>query len=42
MKVKEHQAGSQVEIIVDLPLHLALVKGMVEKTLKKKLEEALS
>jgi hypothetical protein len=42
MKVREHQAGSQVEIIVDLPLHLALVKGMVEKTLQKKLEEALS
>ena len=42
MSVKDQQGGSKVEIVVDLPLHLALVKGMVEKTLVKKLEEALS
>ena len=42
MKVNESKGGSKVEITVDLPLTLALVKGMVEKTLQKKLEEALS
>jgi len=42
MNVKESAGGSKVEIVVDLPFHLALVKGMVEKTLQKKLEEALS
>lgn len=42
MNVKEAAGGSKVEIVVDLPFHLALVKGMVESTLKKKLEEALS
>src|SRR5271165_6070551 len=40
MNIKEASGGSKVEIIVDLPFHLALVKGMVEKTLQKKLEEA--
>jgi|SRR6185437_6180348 len=42
MNIKESGSGSKVEITVDLPLTLALAKGMVEKTLKKKLEEALS
>jgi len=42
MAVKDSGGGSKVEITVDLPLHLALVKGMVLKTLEKKLEEALS
>ncbi len=42
MNVKESAGGSKVEIVVDLPFHLALVKGMVEKTLTKKLEEALA
>lgn len=42
MNVKESGGGSKVEITVDLPFHLALVKGMVEKTLQKKLEEALA
>ena len=42
MNIKEAGAGSKVEITVDLPMTLALVKGMVEKTLQKKLEEALS
>lgn len=42
MNVKQSGGGSKVEIVVDLPFHLALVKGMVEKTLQKKLEEALS
>src|SRR3954447_23617346 len=39
MNVKEASAGSTVQITVDLPLKLALVKGMVQKTLEKKLEE---
>jgi hypothetical protein len=42
MNIKEASGGSKVEITVDLPFHLALVKGMVESTLKKKLEEALA
>ena len=42
MKITPAGTGSKVEVSVDLSLHLALVKGMVEKTLTKKLEEALS
>lgn len=42
MKVSQVSAGSMVEITVDLPFHLALVKGMVEKTLSKKLDETLA
>src|ERR1044072_3413764 len=42
MKVNPAGEGSKLEITVDLPFHLALVKGMVEKTLSKKLDEALS
>lgn len=42
MNVTEAAGGSKVEIVVDLPFHLALAKGMVEKTLSKKLEEALA
>jgi hypothetical protein len=42
MSVKPAGGGSTVELIVDLPLTLALMKGMVEKTLHKKLEEALA
>lgn len=34
--------GSQMEIIVDLPFHLTLVKGIVQKTLEKKVDQALS
>lgn len=42
LNVQESSGGSKVEIVVDLPFHLALVKGMVEKTLSKKLEEVLA
>lgn len=42
MNVKEAGGGSKVEVVVDLPFHLALVKGMVQKTLEKKLGEALA
>ncbi len=41
MKVTPAGGGSKVEIVVDLPLALTLAKGMVEKTLSKKLDEAL-
>jgi hypothetical protein len=34
--------GSTVALVVDIPFHLALAKGMIEKTLQKKLEEALA
>ena len=42
LNVKDSSGGSKVEITVDLPFHLALMKGMVEKTLSKKIEEALA
>lgn len=42
LAVKAQGPGAVVEIVVDLPFHLTLVKGMVEKTLKRKLEESLS
>ena len=41
MTIQEDGNGSEVQIVVDLPFHLALAKGMVEKTLKKKLEHVL-
>ncbi len=41
LKVTADASGSKVEIIVDLPFHLALAKGIVEKTLTKKIEEVL-
>ena len=41
LSVKEDSGGSKVEIVVDLPFTLALMKGMVEKQLAKKLEEVL-
>lgn len=42
MNVVEAGGGSTIELTVDLPLTLALMKGMIEKTLTKKLEEALA
>jgi hypothetical protein len=42
INVKEAGGGSNIQITVDLPLSLALMKGMVQKTLEKKLEEALA
>ena len=42
MTVTNSGSGSEVEIVVDLPLHLALAKGVVQKTLEKKMDEALS
>lgn len=42
MSVKSISTGTEVTIIVDLPLALTLAKGMVEKTLSKKLESTLA
>ena len=42
MNVKEANPGSNVELTIDLPMKLALAKGMIEKTLQKKLEKALA
>jgi len=42
LSVTEGASGSSIQLTVDLPFHLALVKGMVEKTLQKKLDEALA
>lgn len=42
MCVKEHSAGAKVEVVVDLGFAAGLFKGTVEKTLAKKLEEALA
>lgn len=41
MSVKSTTEGTEVEIVVDLPFHLALIKGVVEKTLRRKMDEAL-
>ncbi len=42
MKVAPSAGGSNVEITVELPFALMLAKGMVQKTLEKKLDEAFS
>jgi hypothetical protein len=42
MAVKEHSAGSTVEVVIDLGFAAGLFKGTVEKTLTKKLEEVLA
>ncbi len=42
MNVKDSNPGSTVEITVDLPMAMFPFKGMIEKTLSKKLEEALA
>ena len=42
MTVKASGSGSAVEIEVELPFHLTLVKGLVQRTLEKKLNTALS
>lgn len=42
MNISPDGGGSKVSIAVELPFHLGLIKGMVSKTLDKKLDEALS
>ena len=41
MKIETEGEGSKVELTVDLPFHLGLVKGVVQKTLQKKVDEIL-
>lgn len=36
------QSGSLIELTVELPFHLALVRGLVQKTLEEKLSHSLS
>lgn len=42
LSVTENSGGSNVSFIVELPFHLALMKGMVEKTLSGKIDKALA
>ncbi len=42
LKIAPAATGSTVEITVDLPFTLALAKGMVQKTLEKKLNEVFA
>ncbi len=42
MNIASAGEGSKIDIVVELPFHLALVKGLVQKTLEKKLDQALS
>ena len=42
VNVTPHQEGANVSFVVDLPFHLSLMKGMIEKTLGRKVEQALS
>ena len=41
LSVNETGGKSKMELVVDLPFHLALVKGVVQKTLEKKLDAIL-
>lgn len=42
LQVTTQGAQSQVSIIVDLPFHLGLIKGVVQKTLQSKLDDVLA
>lgn len=42
VNVTEKAGGSNISFIVELPFHLALMKGMVEKTLNGKIDQALA
>ena len=41
MQISPSGSGSSVEISVDLPFHLGLVKGLVKKTLQGKVDKLL-
>lgn len=41
MNIKPEGDGSALELVVDLPFHLGLVKGLVQKTLEKKVDSLL-
>lgn len=42
VSVTEKAGGSSISFVVELPFHLALMKGMVEKTLNGKIDKALA
>ena len=42
MNIQDQGDSSKVTIEVDLPITLALAKGLVQKTLQKKLDDSLS
>lgn len=42
MQIAPVGAGSSVELSVELPFHLGLVKGLVQKTLEKKVSALLT
>lgn len=42
MNVAADGPGSKVELVVDLPMTMMLMKGMVEKTLRRKMDEVLA
>lgn len=42
MNISEAGGGSSVELNVELPFHLGLIKGLVQKTLQKKVDEILA
>jgi hypothetical protein len=42
LAVKASAEGCEVEIVVDLPFALSLAKGLVQRTLQKKLDESLA
>lgn len=42
LKIMPKAQGASVDITVDLPLALMLAKGMVQKTLQKKLDQSLA
>ncbi|MCB0410939.1 MAG: hypothetical protein KDD22_00325 [Bdellovibrionales bacterium] len=41
MNITPSGSGSELELTVDLPFHLGLVKGLVQKTLEKKVDALL-
>jgi len=42
LEISPKATGSSVAITIDLPLALTLAKGMVQKTLQKKLDQSLA
>ncbi len=41
LSVTESKSGSDIEIIIDLPMKFALAKGMITKTLQNKMKSVL-
>ena len=39
MEISDHSDGAEVNLVITLPMHLALAKGMVKTMLTKKLEK---